>query len=158
MKRKQIDPMTDQNDPGTIGRRAGTVTVACVATILCASFCLPVGTVLAQSPTPPDQPQGRSQPAPSGKEDGAAIYKSECAICHGANREGSPPEIPALIGVSLRFTDEELRETIQDGLPRMVAFPNLASGQVAALVRYLKTPPLPAHPVAADPTAATPKP
>jgi len=81
----------------------------------------------AQTPTPPP-------PSP-----GAVLYKSECSMCHQANRKGSAPEYPSLVGVASRFNDQELTETIQQGLPRMPGFPTLKPDQVAAIILYLKT-------------------
>jgi len=71
---------------------------------------------------------------------GEALFLSNCAMCHQANRKGSAPEYPSLIGVSARFSDQELTETIEQGLPRMPAFPDLKPDQVAAIIAYLKTP------------------
>jgi len=78
-------------------------------------------------------------PAPPPPSPGAVLYKSECSMCHQANRKGSAPEYPSLIGVASRFSDQELTETIQQGLPRMPGFPTLKPEQVAAIILYLKT-------------------
>ena len=44
-------------------------------------------------------PNGAGLPAGSGTpEQGAAVYASACASCHGANGEGKPPVYPQLIG------------------------------------------------------------
>ena len=44
-------------------------------------------------------PSGAGLPAGSGTpEDGARIFASTCAVCHGANGEGKPPAYPQLIG------------------------------------------------------------
>jgi mono/diheme cytochrome c family protein len=44
-------------------------------------------------------PDGAGLPAGHGSaNEGAAIYKKQCANCHGANGEGMPPAYPALIG------------------------------------------------------------
>jgi mono/diheme cytochrome c family protein len=44
-------------------------------------------------------PNGAGLPAGSGTpEQGAAVYASTCASCHGANGEGKPPAYPQLIG------------------------------------------------------------
>jgi len=44
-------------------------------------------------------PDGAGLPPGSGTpEQGAAIYASTCATCHGANGEGKPPAYPQLVG------------------------------------------------------------
>ena len=72
---------------------------------------------------------------------GSTIYMSHCSGCHGANRAGSPPEIPSLIGVQTRLTALQMTNTIQVGRGRMPAFPELANDGVEykALMRFLAT-------------------
>lgn len=70
---------------------------------------------------------------------GAKIYQSQCSICHGANRAGSPPAFPSLVGVSQRLTDEQITAVLMHGRGRMPALPNLDSAKIAALLAYLKT-------------------
>jgi quinoprotein glucose dehydrogenase len=72
---------------------------------------------------------------------GSSVYMSHCSGCHGANRMGSPPEIPSLIGVQTRLTALQLTNTIQVGRGRMPAFPELANDgtQYKALMRFLAT-------------------
>jgi len=73
---------------------------------------------------------------------GPGIYQSQCAICHGDNRAGSPPVFPSLIdlgktGVGGRLGPEPIAEVIQKGRGRMPAFPNLSATQLSALISYL---------------------
>jgi quinoprotein glucose dehydrogenase len=72
---------------------------------------------------------------------GSTVYMSHCSGCHGANRAGSPPEIPSLIGVQTRLTALQMTNTIQVGRGRMPAFPELANDGVEykALMRFLAT-------------------
>jgi quinoprotein glucose dehydrogenase len=72
---------------------------------------------------------------------GETAYGSQCAVCHGRERTGSPPAFPSLVGVAKRLTDAEITKTIQQGSGRMPAFPNLDDAHLAALLGYLKTPP-----------------
>jgi quinoprotein glucose dehydrogenase len=73
---------------------------------------------------------------------GPGIYQSQCSICHGDNRAGSPPAFPSLIdlrktGVGGRLGAESIAEVIQKGRGRMPAFPNLSATQISALIVYL---------------------
>ncbi len=70
---------------------------------------------------------------------GAKIYQAQCAICHGANRAGSPPAFPSLLGVSRRLSDEQITAVITHGSGRMPGLPNLDSAKVVELLAYLKT-------------------
>lgn len=70
---------------------------------------------------------------------GAALYASQCSICHGATRAGSPPAFPSLIGVTSRLTDDQIRQIIVHGRGRMVGFPSLDPDKISTLLDYLRT-------------------
>jgi quinoprotein glucose dehydrogenase len=70
---------------------------------------------------------------------GESIYQSQCSICHGADRSGSPPAFPSLIGVTNRLSREQIELTIRQGRGRMPTFPSLDSGQLELLLQYLGT-------------------
>jgi len=69
-------------------------------------------------------------------------FQSQCSVCHGIDRAGSPPAIPSLIGIDGKFTDKEIADTIRQGKGRMPAFNNLSDEQVQAVVRYISKAPL----------------
>jgi quinoprotein glucose dehydrogenase len=69
-------------------------------------------------------------------------FQSQCSVCHGIDRAGSPPAIPSLIGIDGKFTDKEIADTIRQGKGRMPAFSNLSDEQVQAVVRYISKAPL----------------
>jgi quinoprotein glucose dehydrogenase len=66
-----------------------------------------------------------------------SIYLTQCAICHGDNRAGSPPAFPSLVGVGDRLTPAQIASTIRTGKGRMNGFPGLSADQVAELVDFL---------------------
>lgn len=70
---------------------------------------------------------------------GAAVYQTQCALCHGANRAGAPPAFPSLIGVTQRLTDAQISAVLAHGRGRMPAFLSLTSAQTTALLDFLKT-------------------
>ncbi len=70
---------------------------------------------------------------------GAALYLSQCAVCHGTERKGSPPEFPSLVGVRDRLTDEQIAATIHRGKGRMPSYPNVEGARLRALMEYLRT-------------------
>jgi len=89
-----------------------------------------------------------------GERGAKAIYLSQCAVCHGENMHGAPPDIPALAGIGDHRSAADIATTIRSGKGRMPGFPNLQEDQVNGLVEYLLTgenkelanagPPLPA--------------
>jgi quinoprotein glucose dehydrogenase len=81
---------------------------------------------------------------------GAKLYQSQCAICHGANRAGSPPAFPSLVAVHQRLTDAQIVDVISHGRGRMPALPNLDSAKTASLLDYLKSASAPAPEHAPD--------
>lgn len=62
-----------------------------------------------------------------------------CSVCHGADRKGSPPDVPSLIGVESRPTRDQFGDTIPMGRGRMPAFSKLANHgvEMEALRKYL---------------------
>jgi quinoprotein glucose dehydrogenase len=91
---------------------------------------------------------------------GERVYQTQCSACHGINRAGSPPAVPALRGIEGILTDEEITATIRQGKGRMPAFSSLSNDEVLALVRYLtrapqqQGPPRPKAAASAEPVAA----
>jgi quinoprotein glucose dehydrogenase len=71
--------------------------------------------------------------------DARGLYLSQCSVCHGAGRAGSPPQFPSLLNVGQQRSPQEIETTIVHGKGRMPAFPALSSEQVRALIAYLST-------------------
>lgn len=70
---------------------------------------------------------------------GEALYQSQCAMCHGVDRAGSPPAFPSLVNVTNRLPNEKIVSTIQHGIGRMPSFPNITGDHLDALLSYLKS-------------------
>jgi quinoprotein glucose dehydrogenase len=79
---------------------------------------------------------GLTVPPPAGSL-GEKVYQNQCSGCHGINRAGSPPAIPALEGIEGILTDQETAGIIRQGRGRMPPFNSLTDEQVQAVVRYL---------------------
>jgi mono/diheme cytochrome c family protein len=81
--------------------------------------------------------------AASGADDGAALYKSKCAGCHGASGEGKPAmKAPALKGTSL--SDDQITERLVKGMPtgkgpHKKGIGGLTEAQAKAITAYVKT-------------------
>jgi cytochrome c len=78
-----------------------------------------------------------------GADDGAALYKSKCAGCHGANGEGKPAvKAPAVKGTSL--TTDQLVEHIAKGeasskAPHNKGMSSVTEAQAKAIAEFVKT-------------------
>jgi quinoprotein glucose dehydrogenase len=79
---------------------------------------------------------GRLAPSDAGQS-ASALYRRDCASCHGDDLKGSPPSIPSLEGVGSRRSSEEIRAVIRDGTGRMPASPDLSDDAVASITAYL---------------------
>ena len=79
-------------------------------------------------------------------EDGAAIYKTKCAACHGADLAGKPAaKIPSLVSDQCKkASDADLTDMIANGgkdKKAMHAFSNkgVTADQVKAVVSYIRS-------------------
>jgi cytochrome c len=76
-------------------------------------------------------------------DDGAVLYKTKCAGCHGAKGEGKPAmKAPALKGTNLEVN--QIAEHITKGesgskAPHNKGIAGLNDGQAKAIAEYIKT-------------------
>jgi quinoprotein glucose dehydrogenase len=69
---------------------------------------------------------------------GRRVYDRTCAACHGSERKGAPPQIPALVDV--KMTGRDIETVVLQGRNSMPAF-RFPPRELSALTAYLKTPP-----------------
>jgi glucose dehydrogenase len=84
---------------------------------------------------------GGLAPAGHASSPGEGTYRSQCAICHGLDRTGSPPAFPSLVDAVPHLGEEKVRQTIRQGTGRMPSFPNLDGSGLTELVAFLRTKP-----------------
>jgi len=65
-----------------------------------------------------------------------ALYATNCAVCHGANRQGGG-NFPTLLGVNKKYTTESFVTLIAGGRRMMPAFKQLSDGEKKALAAYV---------------------
>lgn len=70
--------------------------------------------------------------------DTTSLYNNNCASCHKADRTGTPPTFPSLVGIGERRSRQELTRFINEGSGRMPGFSHLGRG-VAEIVDFLLT-------------------
>jgi mono/diheme cytochrome c family protein len=79
-------------------------------------------------------------------DDGAAVYKAKCAMCHGADLAGKPAaKIPSLVGDDAKkASDADLTDMIANGgkdkkASHAFATKGVTPDQVKALVGYIRS-------------------
>ena len=79
-------------------------------------------------------------------QDGAAIYKSKCATCHGPNGVGDTPAGRSMKVTSLKAasvqkkSDVKLTKIISGGSPKMPAYgKQLSTADIAAVIAFIRT-------------------
>ncbi len=88
--------------------------------------------------TTADQPTTNPRIPRAGESEGAFIYRTHCAACHGSNGEGNLG--PALVGIADRMSVDDQTALVRAGRGRMPAFlPGLSDAQIAAVVDYTRT-------------------
>jgi mono/diheme cytochrome c family protein len=73
-------------------------------------------------------------------EDGAALFKAKCAMCHGPNGEGKPAaKIPSLLSdEAKKMSDDDMAKAITEK-PKHAAVKNLTPDQVKAVVSHVRS-------------------
>jgi len=77
----------------------------------------------------------------AGPNEGAMLYRQNCAVCHGADGDGGvgiPLNLPDFLAVA---SDEYLRNTLRIGRPGriMPAFANLGDSEIEAVIGYIRS-------------------
>ena len=80
-------------------------------------------------------------PSLSWAEDGGAIYKAKCAMCHGADAAGKPAaKIPSLIGDDAKkLSDADLTAAVTGKAKHPAGVKSLPADDVKAVVTYVRS-------------------
>ncbi|HWL00196.1 MAG TPA: PQQ-binding-like beta-propeller repeat protein [Parapedobacter sp.] len=87
-------------------------------------------TVHTLTPIAPDNPTIEM----SSVQQGAAIYNTNCAHCHGIDKVGNPPFPPL---TNLKRDGSEVKQLLRNGYGEMPAFPNFSDDEVDNIIAYL---------------------
>ena len=88
--------------------------------------------------------QNDASPDPVSSEmtaEGASVYQSQCARCHGRNGEGqqqTPDTIPRLAGDYANLSVREIAVQVIRGGSYMPPFGNLTDREIAAVATYVR--------------------
>jgi len=74
----------------------------------------------------------------AGMARGEALYRNQCAACHGPERKGSPPVFPDLTDVKSRRSAAEMDVIIKSGKGRMPGFPQISDQGRTAIIAFLR--------------------
>jgi mono/diheme cytochrome c family protein len=74
-------------------------------------------------------------------DDGATIYKTKCAVCHGADATGkSAAKVPSLVSDEVKKTsDDDLAKAVTEKSKHPGMVKNLAPDQVKMVVQYVRS-------------------
>jgi len=73
---------------------------------------------------------------PALAQDGAALYKTRCAMCHGDQGQGKPPMAPKIAGSAKAET--VLTKGGEPKAPHIKPMTTLTADQVASLAAFVK--------------------
>jgi cytochrome c553 len=71
-------------------------------------------------------------------QDGATLFKTKCAMCHGDQGQGKPPMAPKIAGTTKSVADV-LTKGGEPKAPHIKGMSTLTPDQVTALAAYVKT-------------------
>jgi quinoprotein glucose dehydrogenase len=75
-------------------------------------------------------------PDPATIQRGAAVYKENCAVCHGEDRAGTPAA-PSLLTIGRQIALSQLRRTVLFGNGRMPPIGHLEEDQIEDILAFL---------------------
>ncbi len=71
------------------------------------------------------------------QETGEELYQKNCAVCHGKDRQGNPPNIPSLVGITKKLDQKSILHLLENGRNAMPSFSHLSLEQRQAIVKFL---------------------
>ena len=122
-----------------VEKRVKEIRIAVIATGVALGSLIPQ---LISRPVYAAQPGWQTETAKTAdvhQDPGAAAYAKNCAVCHGAQRQGNPPTVPSLIDIGHRMPEDKIADLIHTGKGGMPAFANLQGGELTALLHFLTT-------------------
>jgi mono/diheme cytochrome c family protein len=81
-----------------------------------------------------EEPAGNTVPL-----DGAALFSSLCASCHGVQGIGATTGVAMTDDLVTLRTDDEIASIISNGQNTMPGYPTLGDAEVAAIVEYVRS-------------------
>jgi mono/diheme cytochrome c family protein len=74
-------------------------------------------------------------------DDGASLYKTKCAACHGADATGKPAaKIPSLVSDDLKkVSDDDMAKSVAEKAKHPAGVKSLPPDQVKMVVTYIRS-------------------
>jgi quinoprotein glucose dehydrogenase len=76
-------------------------------------------------------------PNGSVEQQGLAVYRAKCQLCHHADLQGQPPTVPSLVNLNARLSSEQVQRMVTHGKGLMPAFTALRSDELQHLTAFL---------------------
>ncbi|MCC7007433.1 MAG: PQQ-binding-like beta-propeller repeat protein [Acidobacteria bacterium] len=83
------------------------------------------------------QKVGGFQSMGAGIEAGRAAFNARCAECHGEDMKNPKDDAPSLVGVTERYSEDIIAQTVTGGYGNMRAVPNVDNVELTAILTYL---------------------
>jgi quinoprotein glucose dehydrogenase len=71
--------------------------------------------------------------------EGLTVYQQNCQVCHGANLQGAMADVPSLLGVTQRLSDDAIRAVVTGGRGLMRPVSDITPAQLTAVIAYLSS-------------------
>ncbi len=68
---------------------------------------------------------------------GSQLFQNNCAVCHGAERQGKPPTFPSLVDINQKLSKNQISELLKTGRNSMPGFSHLSESERNAIVAYI---------------------
>ncbi len=68
---------------------------------------------------------------------GKSIYSRYCSSCHGLDRKGYEPDLPSLMAIKNRLSEDEVLDIIMKGSGKMPAFGPVVEGKTEKIISFL---------------------
>ena len=77
------------------------------------------------------------RPKSEGRVSGRTLYSQNCAACHREDFRGTPPTFPSLVGISEKYSANEIFAISREGSGRMPGFAHLGDPAIWAIASYV---------------------
>jgi quinoprotein glucose dehydrogenase len=81
--------------------------------------------------------EAKQKPSEAPRTAGNALYMTNCSACHGQDKKGSGPELPALVDIGKKLRPDAIKSLLKTGSGRMPSFQHLTDKEHDAIINFL---------------------